>query len=691
MKNLFKELRRRQVFRTAGLYIGAAWIVLQVVEFLLPVYDAPVWILKAGIYIAIVGLPIAIALAWVLDIDSSGVHLEGTAEPDSLPQPGGRRKGDFVVIGVLLVALAGSLFGNFAPREPAVLEVIEPISILIADFNNSTGDTVFNGALEQALTIAIEESSFITAFDRNSANRVLAEIEEGSKLYTSGARLVSAREGIDIVLSGQLSEKKGKYEIAITAIDVESGGELANFTNRADTKSEVLGAVGSLARSLREKLGDVKIDITQGVETFTTMSLEAMHDYVEAQRLARDGNDEEALGLYQSSVAKDPRFGRAWSGLAVSADKLGKSDAAAEAWQKAMQLLDSMTERERYRTAGAYYSLVARNSQKAIDNYETLVESYPSDDAGFNNLAVSYFMALQFDKALEAGRKVVDIYPSKPMYHANYSLYAMYASDFESAKSEAAITLELNPNYHKAYLPYAVAALVEGDKESARKAYDDMAKTGARGASLANIGVADMLLWSDDAAGAETTLLEGMQADEAAENKRALATKKMIYSYALLQQGKDVNEVSATVIEALALSSSMSQLVPAALMYVELGKDKEAAAVATELSGSLNVQRRAYAKLIDALLLAKKGETIAAVDTLQEALELADVWLVRFYLGQAYFNAGHYAEAVAEFTLCKERQGEAYSLYLDDTPTFRYTAELDAWINQAREKMTSSL
>ena len=303
MLKLIKELRRRQVFRTTGLYVGGVWIVLQVAEVVLPAFDAPEWVMKALISVGIVGVPIVIALAWIFDITTSGIHLE-TDAPDAPTVPVGRSKMDYVVVGVLLLALAGSLFGNFAPREPLTLEEIDPVSVLIADFDNSTGDSVFDGALEQALTIAIEESPFITAFDRTSAGRVLAQVYAESKLDASGARLVSAREGIGIVVNGELDENKGQYEITIFAVDVESGEELANFAERADGKSAVLGVIGELARDLREKLGDVNVS-REGEETFTTISLEAMHDYVNAQRLARDGIDDQAIGLYRAAVDKE--------------------------------------------------------------------------------------------------------------------------------------------------------------------------------------------------------------------------------------------------------------------------------------------------------------------------------------------------------------------------------------------------
>ena len=216
-----------------------------------------------------------------------------------------------------------------------------------------------------------------------------------------------------------------------------------------------------------------------------------------------------------------------------------------------------------------------------------------------------------------------------------------------------------------------------------------MAATGARGLALANIGLADLLLWSGDTAGVETNLLEGIKSDEAASNTRAVATKKIILADTYRRQGKGAEQVAAQIAESLALSSSLSNQVPAALLYLALGKEQEAADIAARLGGQLNAQQRAYARLIGALLLQAKGENIAAIESLQEAVGLADLWLVRYYLGQAYFNGEHYAEAVSEFFSCKERLGEAYSLFLDDTPTFRYTVELDDWLKRARANMTS--
>ncbi|MCH8265599.1 MAG: tetratricopeptide repeat protein, partial [Proteobacteria bacterium] len=194
----------------------------------------------------------------------------------------------------------------------------------------------------------------------------------------------------------------------------------------------------------------------------------------------------QAIEHYRAAIEHDPEFGRAYSGWAVAARNLGLLDDAATAWEQAMANLGTMTERERLRTQGIYYWGVSRNFQKAIETYETLVEKYPADAVGRNNLAVQYFLALDFESALREGRLALEIYPGNPVTRSNYALYAMYSSDFDTAVAEAEKVRELDPTYFKAWLPIAINALANGDFDTARDAYRSMSETGSRGASTAS-------------------------------------------------------------------------------------------------------------------------------------------------------------------------------------------------------------
>jgi tetratricopeptide (TPR) repeat protein len=81
----------------------------------------------------------------------------------------------------------------------------------------------------------------------------------------------------------------------------------------------------------------------------------------------------------------------------------------------------------------------------------------------------------------------------------------------------------------------------------------------------------------------------------------------------------------------------------------------------------------------------ENGENVQAIDALSSAIELADLWLARFYRGRAFLEGGFFAEALDDFLACQARHGEATAVFLDDLPTYRYMATLPYWLGRAQE------
>ena len=688
MQKLIRELRRREVFRTAGLYVGIAWILIEGGSLMLGAFDAPEWILQAMIIAAIVGLPITIALAWVYDITDRGIEVQ--ADPtDTIVVPFGGRKTDFAVIGVLLVALSFSVYLNLTRDGPKDETGFSPISVLIADFDNRTGDTLFDGTLEQALQIGIESAPFIAGYRRDSAKKLAATFEAASeKLDEPVARLVAVREGIKLVMAGSIEEEKGRYRLFVRAIDPKGGEVLASASADAKDKLDVLAAVGTLSGDLREELGDEDLDRDKLVmsETFTARSLEAAQAYSRAQSLQYGGKYDEAMVFYQQALELDPGFGRAYSGLALSAYALGQTGQAEALWEKALATLDSMTERERLRTLGLYYSIVTRNYDKAIETYQSLVEKYPADDSAHNGLAVQYFYTLQFDAALQQGAKLLDIYPSSVMGRSNYALYAMYAGDFETAAEQAAKVREQDAAYFKAWLPVAMQALADSDVGAAKAAYGSMRTAGVRGEMTADLGIADTALYAGAPDDARKSLGDGIDRATSAGSQYFLATMKMALAESWLLSG-DAGRAREEAAQALSVSGGLSRQVPAAIVFIETGHAADAEPIAAELGQSLQAQSRAYGALLDGLIARAGGDRVRAVERIRAGIELADLWLLRYYLGIAYLEAGYHAEALDEFTTCLERRGEATAVFLDDLPTWRYMAALPYWQGRAQAEL----
>jgi serine/threonine protein kinase/tetratricopeptide (TPR) repeat protein len=579
---------------------------------------------------------------------------------------------------IAIVATTWFIADRPPPPEP------DPVAVLIADFRNTTGETVFDGAMEQAVTVGIEGASFITALPRRDAQRIGRRIKAGEKLDESTARLVALSEGIKVVLLGAIEKRGNGYALSMEGIDPSSRNVLFATTASARDRNAVLQAGGTLAARVRSSLGDTRA--VDPKETLSTSSLEAVSAYTRAQELSAAGKDQEASEYFRKATSIDPGFGRAYGGLAMSETRLGRHEEADTQWKEALKRVELMSEREQYRLLGAYYWLVTRNREKARDTYETLVRKYPADGAGHNNLAVAYFRALQFDKALAEAQEVRRIYPSSPLYRTNYALFAMYAGNFDLAAEEAQKVAAEGVESYDTYVPLAVAALSKGDLAGARAAYAAMAKKDASGASLAATGLADLELSQGRAAEAIGILHAGIKADRAEENLTGVANKEIVLADAYGMQG-DTRAAAAAVRRALEIDPGMPQAVPGTRWLIAAKDWAAVEQLAAENKADLELEQRAYRLVIAAQLALARGKPVEALDGLRKALTHADLWLVRYYLGQAYFAAGAAAEAFSEFEACRKRRGEGYAVFLDEVPTARMVAPVTEWIGRARDGM----
>jgi len=685
MRKLIAELRRREVFRTLGLYIGISWILIEASSVMLPAFGAPDWTLRAVIICAIIGLPITAVLAWIYDVTESGIEVQSST--DGVPViPFGGRKTDFAVIGVLVLALAISVYMNVTGTRNLVEVELEPVSLLIADFDNQTGDPLFDGSLEQALNIGLEGAPFITAYARPSAARVLESLKPGSQLDSVGAQLVSIREGIKLVVSGSLQADGDGYELKAQIINSEDGEVLAESSVDAKGKIDVLAAIGVLADNIREELGDKSIDDGDRPlgETFTAGSLEAVKHYTKAQNLAASARWDEAITFYEQAIAADGDFGRAYSGWALALFELGRVEEAEALWERALNEMDTMSDRERLRTLGLYYVAIAGDYPKAVESYEALVEKYPADNTGHNNKAIAYYYMLDFKKAMESAGEGLKIYPSNLTVRLNYALFAMLAGEFEKGAEYASQVLDADPGIWKAWLPVAMEKLASGDIAGAKDAYASMEKAGERGGPFANLGLADIALYTSEYAESIDLLETGVDGDTVGGNRRLLGRKYLALAEAHLGLGNEAGAQEALT-QALDVQQGDGQLVPAALLYVELGDMAAAGEIAETLVQQLQPKSRSFGRVIQGAIAIEEERYADAVDSIRAGIALTDSWLSRFYLGRAYYEAGRYVEALDEFENCMQRKGEATALFLDDDePTYHYMAALKTWLDKSR-------
>jgi tetratricopeptide (TPR) repeat protein len=231
-------------------------------------------------------------------------------------------------------------------------------------------------------------------------------------------------------------------------------------------------------------------------------------------------------------------------------------------------------------------------------------------------------------------------------------------------------------------------AAVAGSKlDEARAAYETMAKVGGdQGASLGDMGLADLAMYQGEFDKAVPILTAGIARDVKIKNTAAQAAKLVALAEARLALGNQAEALTA-VKEAVGLTRDPSVLVPSARVLVAAGRDKEAADIAVELGQSPQATARAYEKLIKADIALNQKRNADAQFELGEALKLADLWMLRLASGIAGVQGGNSVAARDDLNKCLEKRGEATSVFLDDVPSIRYLAPVHYWLGRALEGM----
>ncbi len=600
-----------------------------------------------------------------------------------IPEPVVKRftAGAMAAAGLVLVAMVGITW--WLARGSAPVEH-QPVSVLIADFTNSANDPVFSGLVEQALSVGVEGASFISAFPHRDAMRVVSEIKAGPKLDDAAARLVAMREGLNVIIGGSIAAAGANYIINVKAVSVGDQKVLLDWNTTAAGKDDVLPAVGRAAERVRRTLGDTKTaNASSEQETFTATSLEAAKAYAEAQDLQWAGKSDDAIAAYLGTLKIDPNFGRAHAGLAALYANRGRTEDAEASYQRALRLLDRMTEREKLRTRGGYY-LFKRNYDKAIEESNALLKKYPADTSGMANLALAQFYRRDMKTALQVGRRASDVYPNNVVRKNNAALFAMYAGDFDEAARLAASVIQLNPAFPKAYVALGMSQLAQGRADDALATFKKLSLVGTSSAAdFAASGLIDLALVGGREQDALTLLADAIAVDRAAKDQSSLGRRLALRS-GILASRRDTTGALRDAREAVTLGTDESILYPAGRTLIVIGQSAAALELAAELDNRLENEPRLYGALLrgEAALAAGRGR--AALNAFEDAQKLGDSWMGRLSLGRAYLALKAFPEASAEFDRCLSRRGEATAIFLDERPTYHVFTEVSGLVERAK-------
>src|SRR5713226_5332871 len=590
----------------------------------------------------------------------------------------------------LAILLVAAVIGFRLKGPPKPKAAHPPVSVLVADFTNHTGDPIFDGTLEPMFNVALEGASFINAYSRESARKLAQKLPHPSdKLDEQAARLVAVGESVSAVISGDVTFRGDEYTVSAIALDAVTGNVLATAEVSAANKEAIPHEIPKLVAPIRKALGDVTPESEQFHAlsgAFNIGSLEALH--VDAMGIQQQyaGKYQEALQSFSKAVEVDPNFAAAYAGMAAMSENLGKREDAERYIKLAMQHEDRMTERERSRTRGLYYAKMG-DWQKCIDEYTQLVSRYPADRVGHVNLGICYAQSRNISKAIEESKRAIELVPKGAQPRLNLAFYSSLGGDFQAGEREARAALELSPSA-PGYLFVAEAQLGQGQLSQAAETYHSLEKLDASGASIASFGLADLAAYQGRFADAVPILEKGAAVDLAAKDAENAATKYVALGRIQLWRGERRPALEAAG-KALALNQAVSVRFLAAQIYVEAGELAKAQKLASSLAPDLKTEPQVYGKIIEAKIALKRGDKRAGINARLEASKLLDTWIGHLELGRAYLDAGLFVEADSEFDRCIRRRGEAMELFQDNVPTYAVFPAVYYYQGRVREGLKS--
>jgi serine/threonine protein kinase/tetratricopeptide (TPR) repeat protein len=572
-----------------------------------------------------------------------------------------------VAAGVLVLLLLGGTFYAakwlMAPVKPH-----DPVSVIIADIENSTGDATLDHTIEPTVRRALEGAGFINAAERARVNTTFG-VRPPDKLDETAAREVALKQGLNVVLSGSIAPQSGGYAISLKAAQPVTGQVISTVSGRAASKDQVLETVTRLVTTVRKALGDKTSDSAQlfAMRKISTTSLEAVRHYAMAMEALSYGKFEEAQQSFAKSVELDPNFGLGYQALASVSQNLRRTEEAEKYMKEALRLSDGMTDREKFATRSLYYYLTS-DYQQCVNETGELLKQYGADGGGYNMRALCYSKMRNMRAAVDEQQRAVQILPKRLVWRGNLAVYAAYSSDFQTAEREA--TAVETPT-DLMTLALAFAKLSQEQLPQAVETYQKLAKVSPRGASWAAAGLADLALYEGRFSESARMFGEGAAADLAAKSRDRAARKYTSVAYANLERG-DTRAAVAAADTALQNSNSVQVRLLTARTYVDASEIPRAQKLAASLAAELPSEPQAYAKIIEGEVALKSGNPREAIRLLTEANTILDTWIGHFDLGRAYLEVKAFPQADSEIDRCIKRRGEALALFADEEPTYGY-------------------
>jgi eukaryotic-like serine/threonine-protein kinase len=565
-------------------------------------------------------------------------------------------------VAVLVALVAGGIYYRSHRAKP----LNDKDTVILADFTNTTGDSVFDGALRQGLSAQLEQSPFLNLLSDQQIGKTLALMSQpkDARLTSELAREVCQRTGGAATIEGSISGLGSQYVVGLKAVNCHSGDLLANAQATANSKEQVLKALGDAATKIREKLGESLASVQKydaPADGVTTPSLEALQAFTFGVQAMLVKNDSAAaIPFFQRAISLDPNFAMAYARLGTSYNNLSQPSRAAENQRKAYELRERVSEREKFYIDSHYQQQALGDLEAARKTCELWAQTYPRDPVPITNLGVIYGALGEFDKQLVANQEALNLNPGSGLGYSNLvgSYLQLNRLDEVKATAQEAQAHHLDsPNIH--IFLYAVAFLQHDTAGMEREAAAVMGKPGFEDVMLN--AQSQTFGYAGQFAKKRELVQRAVDSAIRADEKETAAT---YWTNAAIHEAITGNATLAKqqAQAALALSNGRDVEAYSAIALALAGDPAQATRLADDLAKRFpqdTLVQSEYLPMIHGAIALETGNAAKAVEALAAAApyELGQALYPAYIRGEAYLKLGQGSAAATEFQKILDHPG----------------------------------
>lgn len=571
-----------------------------------------------------------------------------------------------VIAAVLALATGGYFYFHRTPK------LTDKDTIVLSDFDNKTGDAVFDDTLKQGLSVQLEQSPFLSLISDRRVNETLKLMGRpaGDRLTSEITREVCQRTGCKAMLTGSIAELGSQYVIGLKAVNCNTGDVLAEAQEQAVNKEMVLNALDKAAVSFRSKLGESLSSVqkyTTSVETATTPSLEALKAYSLGRKMQSAEGDAAALPFFKRAVELDPNFAMAFASMSFVYAGFSEVGRAQEYAIDAYELREKVSERERFAIEGNYYIDVTGELEKAAQTYELWKQTYPRDYFPYVILGDISGALGNWEKALEPLHEALRLEPNETLNYVSLGNAYTVLNRLDEAEAVYKQAEEHKLEHEYLLLNRYQLAFLKGDSaQMAQVLLTGMGKPAAEAYLLA--AQADTEGWYGKLKKARELTLRAMDSSQNNDATERAAAYEVVAALREVESGNR-EQAHAEANAALKLASNRDVRVLAALALARAGDTAGAEKLAAVLEKRfpLNTMvKRYWLPTIRAGIALERKDPNRAIESLNEAstIELGQatsqlaIFLCPAYIrGEAYLMLHDGNAAATEFQKFIDHRG----------------------------------